>query len=135
MGVPEGEMYPRWSVQRWSEQVDDQNVNALLQEGVDLLGLGVLVVLAIDDGDGVAHVLQVLFQIGAVQGHKVISKLIDADADISRAGSSSCGRRSSGRSCSRGSSSRSGRTAAAVRTPVAPTTAEASGSHDEKSFS
>ena len=92
--------------------VDDQNVHTLLQEGVDLLGLGVLVVLAIDDGDGVAHVLQVLFQVGAVQGHEVISKLIDADADVSRAGSSSCGRRGSGRSCSRGSSSRSGRTAA-----------------------
>ena len=34
--------------------LDDQDVHALLQEGVDLLGLGVLVVLAIDDGDGVA---------------------------------------------------------------------------------
>lgn len=51
--------------------VDDQDVHALLQEGVDLLGLGVLVVLAIDDGDGVAHVLQVLFQVGAVRVMKL----------------------------------------------------------------
>ena len=83
--------------------VDDQHVHALLQEGVDLLGLGVLVVLAIDDGDGVAHILQVLFQIGAVQGHEVISELIDADADVCAAGGSGC-RRCSGGSCSRGCS-------------------------------
>ena len=69
-----------------------------------------LVVLAVHDGDGVAHVLQVLFQIGAVQGHEVISKLIDADTDVGRAGSRSSGAgSSSGRSS--GSSSRAGGTA------------------------
>ena len=69
-------------MRKWSARVDDQDIDTLLQEGVDLLGLGVLVVLAVHDGDGVAHVLQVLFQIGAVQGHEVISKLIDAHADV-----------------------------------------------------
>ena len=44
-------------------------------------------------------------------GHEVIGKLIDADADIGRAGSSG-GRGSSGRSCSRGSSGRGRGTAA-----------------------
>ena len=46
---------------------------ALLTEDRRATGImGVLVVLAIDDGDGVAHVLQVLFQVGAVQGLSLI---------------------------------------------------------------
>ena len=66
--------------------VDDQDVDALLQEGVDLLGLGGLVVLAVHDGDAVAQLAEVLFQVGAVQSHKVVGELIDADTDGSAAG-------------------------------------------------
>src|SRR5699024_1550129 len=74
---------------------------------VDLLGLGVLVVLAVHDGDVVAHVLQVLVQIGTVQGHEVISELIDADTDVGAAGSGSIGRSCGGsRSGSRGGAGR-----------------------------
>ena len=51
-------------------------------EGVDLVGLLDLVALAVNDGDFVAHIGQILFQLGAVQGHEVVVILIDGDADV-----------------------------------------------------
>ena len=99
------------------DRVDDQDIDALLQEGVDLLGLGGLIVLAVHDGDGVAQLAQILFQVGAVQGHEVIGELIDADADGGAAGSLFGRLFSSGGSGGRGrggrSSSGAGVTAAA----------------------
>src|SRR5699024_8481478 len=70
------------------DRVDDEHVHTLLQEGVDLLGLGGLVVLAVHDGDAVAQLAEVLLQVGAVQGHEVVGELIDADTDGGAAGSS-----------------------------------------------
>ena len=62
--------------------VDDQCVNALRDEGVDLLVLLGLVVVAGDNGDLVALALEDFLQRITVGGHEGIVELVNADADL-----------------------------------------------------
>ena len=68
---------------RGLHQVHDQHVNAVGDEGVDLVGLGVLVVLAVHDGHlSAIGGLKVGLQLFTIQGHEVVVELIDADTNL-----------------------------------------------------
>ena len=97
--------------------VHDQSVHTLSDEGVDLLGLLSLVVVAVHAGNGVALVFQDLGQGITIGGHESVVKLVDADTNgaagrnaLSNAGS--CRRSSSGSGRSGSRSGRSGRSTA-----------------------
>ena len=68
-------------------QVADDDIHLLSDEGVDLVGLLAHVVLAVDHGDFVLNGvglqgLEVVLDLLAVQGHEVVVVLIDGDADL-----------------------------------------------------
>ena len=72
---------------RGLNQVADDDVHLLSDEGVDLVGLLSHVVLAVDHGDFVLNSvglqgLEVVFNLLTVQGHEVVVVLVDSNADL-----------------------------------------------------